>query len=196
MIRIILNCRFEPNPKYMIRIIRIILVSLRTESKIYVAKHLKHPNLSLRMDLTSILENKVDAYVQSLYMHDARNKLWRDHVTNKELYGRIPRITDTIRHISIATGPSFHCISIIQFKKYKYPYRITIINNFFKYQYCISTVVCWKFSDFSLIRSFQIVIIYISKVSNSIIFVKLCNRSFKILKLFISKVKKGKLFIS
>ena len=48
--------------------IRIILVSLRTESKIYVAKHLKHPNLSLRMALTSILENKVDAFVQSIYM--------------------------------------------------------------------------------------------------------------------------------
>ena len=125
MIRIILNCRFEPNPKYMIRII---LVSLRTESKIYVAKHLKHPNLSLRMALTSILENKVDAYVQSIYMHGALNKLWRDHVTNKELYGRIPRITDTIRHISVVTGPSFHCISIIQFKKYKYRYRINSKN--------------------------------------------------------------------
>ena len=77
-------------------------MSLRTESKIYVVKHLKHPNLSLRIALTSILENKVDAYVQSLYMHE-RNKLWRDHVTNKELYGRIPRITDTIRHIYIRT---------------------------------------------------------------------------------------------
>ena len=128
IIRIILNCRFEPNPKYMIRIIRIILVSLRTESKIYVSKHLKHPNLSLRMALTSILENKVDAYVQSIYMHGALNKLWRDHVTNKELYGRIPRITDTIRHISVVTGPSFHCISIIQFKKYNYRYRINSKN--------------------------------------------------------------------
>ena len=83
-------------------------MSLLTESKIYVAKHLKHPKLSLRMALTSILENKVDVYVQSLYMHDAHIKLWRDHVTNKELYGRIPRITDTIRHISVATRPSFH----------------------------------------------------------------------------------------
>ena len=27
----------------------------------------------------------------------ALNKSWRDHVTNKELYGTIPRITDTIR---------------------------------------------------------------------------------------------------
>ena len=181
--------------------IRIILVSLRTESKIYVAKHLKHPNLSLRMALTSILVNKVDAYVQSIYMHGALNKLWRDHVTNKELYGRILRITDTIRHISVATDPHFIVsvsfnsknisIGIVSIQKsIKYQYRISIINNFVKYQYCISTLVCWKFSDCSLIRSFRIVIIYISKVSNSIIFVKLCNRSFQILKLFISKVKK------
>ena len=61
-------------------------------------------------------------------MHGALNKLWRDHATNKELYGRIPRITDTIRHISVVTGPSFHCISIIQFKKYKYRYRINSKN--------------------------------------------------------------------
>ena len=26
----------------------------------------------------------------------ALNKSWRDHVTNKEVYGNIPRITDTI----------------------------------------------------------------------------------------------------
>ena len=61
-------------------------------------------------------------------MHGALNKLWRDHATNKELYGRIPRITDTIRHISVVTGPSFHCISIAQFKKYKYCYRINSKN--------------------------------------------------------------------
>ena len=30
-------------------------------------------------------------------MRSALNKSWRDHVTNKELYGRIPRVTDTIR---------------------------------------------------------------------------------------------------
>ena len=35
-------------------------MSLRTESKIYDSNHLKHPNLSLLMALTSILENKVD----------------------------------------------------------------------------------------------------------------------------------------
>ena len=27
-------------------------------------------------------------------LRDALNKSWRDHVTNKDLYGKLPRITD------------------------------------------------------------------------------------------------------
>ena len=45
---------------------------------------------------TSTLETKVDgAYTRML--RDALNKSWRDYVTNKLLYGNIPRIKDTIR---------------------------------------------------------------------------------------------------
>ena len=40
-------------------------------------------------------------------LRTALNKSWKDHVTNKELYEQIPRITDTIREQRLRL--SGHC---------------------------------------------------------------------------------------
>ena len=51
---------------------------------------------SISWTLTSTLEKKIDgAYTRMLRV--ALNKSWTDHLTNVELYGKIPRVTSTIR---------------------------------------------------------------------------------------------------
>ena len=51
---------------------------------------------SISWTVTASLERKLDgAYTRML--RAALNKSWEDHLTNKELYGEIPRITSTIR---------------------------------------------------------------------------------------------------
>ena len=79
-----------------------------------------------------------------------------------------------------------------QFKKSKYQYRISIIKS--KYQYCISrfelVLEIFKFVTHSKFSNSNYIT---SMVSNSIIFVKLSIQSFQIVKLFISKVSNSKI---
>ena len=49
---------------------------------------------SVTWTLTLTLEKRVDGSYTSI-LRAALNKSWRVHITNKELYGIIPRITDT-----------------------------------------------------------------------------------------------------
>ena len=46
--------------------------------------------------LTSTLEKKLDGTYTRL-LRAALNKSWRQHLTNKELYGKIPKLTNSIR---------------------------------------------------------------------------------------------------
>ena len=57
-------------------------------------------------------------YIYTHMMRSALNKSWRDHVTNKEIYGIIPRITYIIREQRMRL--SGHCSNIYCYSLHDY----------------------------------------------------------------------------